>query len=122
MNSQIKLEVILNELKSSYQEYESGNSGKSRVHARRAAGFAIKLFLIKQGVELDLKSAIDHIKYLENQGSISTRVRKALKFLTQRVVKDSKEEESYWPYPEINLAEEAQVIIEELLDIKVELS
>lgn len=103
-----------------YQARAEGNEGRARVCARRAAGWAIREKLASEGVNLDTPSAFDYIKYLHQNGDNSPHLTTILEHLQQKVVKDSVEEDSYWPLPEVDLLGEACWLCEEFLGIQLD--
>ena len=114
-------ERIKNEIRTAYQARAEGNEGKARVCARRAAGWAIREKLNIEGTDLNTPSAFDYIKYLYQSGNNSPRITIILEHLQQKVVKDSEEQDSYWPLPEVDLLAEACWLCEELLGIQLDL-
>ena len=112
---------IKQELLNAYKAIENGNEGRARVCARRAAGWTIKAYLESNGVNLNTPSALDHIKYLADQEDISPEIKEVLGFLTLKVAKDSPEEDSYWPIPDVDILEKAHWLAEKLLGSKIEL-
>ena len=78
--------------------------------------------LNEQGVNLNTPSAFDYIKYYSNQENLELRISKILEYLQIKVKKDSLEEESYWPLPEIDLISEAHWLVEELLGLNIKKS
>lgn len=108
---------ITRELREAYAAQSRGQAGRARVCARRAAGWAIEEHLKRKGIVLGTPSAIDHIHYLLADQKTSLEIHKVLQHLIQRVAKDSPEEDSYWPLPDVNLVEEAHWFVEELLGI-----
>jgi hypothetical protein len=117
MTGPINSHKITQELQEAYAALSRGQAGRARVCARRAAGWAIEEHLKRKGIVLDTPSALDHINYLLTTQNTSPEIQKVLQHLTQRVAKDSPEEDSYWPLPDVNLVEEAHWFVEELLGI-----
>jgi hypothetical protein len=112
----IKQEII-----NAYKARENGNEGRARVCARRAAGWAIQIYLDKKGIDLNTPSALDHIKFLAAQNDTPSDIKETLKYFTQKVIKDSPDEEAYWPLPEIDLLEKAHWLAEKILGSKINL-
>jgi len=62
----------------------SGNEGKARVCARRAAGAVVAEYLRRQGIKLERASTYTHLKYLIDLQDISPDLRKTAEhFLLQ---------------------------------------
>lgn len=114
------IEKIKQELQNAYHAQAQGNPGRARVCARRAAGWAIQINLNRQGIDLSTPSAFDYIKYLHQQEN-PEEIQKTLEHLQVKVAKDSLEEESYWPLPDIDLIEEARWLAEQMLGEKIAL-
>ena len=85
-------EKITQELIKAYKARENGNEGRARVCARRAAGWAVQEHLKGKGVDLNTPSAMDYIKFLADHKDTPAEVKEALYYLTQKVVKDSPNE------------------------------
>lgn len=113
------LNRIKNEIRMAYQAQKDGKDGLARVCARRAAGWAIQESLAADGIDLDTPSALDHIKYLHQQGGSPEKVMQVLANLQVKVEKDSLDEDAYWPLPEVDLVREAHWLVEELLGITI---
>lgn len=111
-------ETLTNELANAVEARKSGNHGRARVCARRAAGWAIREYLRGKGISLDTPNAYEYIKYLQNRPDTNPEMRAVLGHFLERVQKDSPEEDAYWPL-EADLIEEARWVIETLLDFKV---
>lgn len=122
MTSNNQIQKITRELKNAIDAEENGKEGLARVCARRATGWAIKEHLKAIDIFIESPSAIDHIKFLIEREETSDRMRNSLGYMLQKVEKDSLEEDSYWPLPEVHLIEEAKWIIEELLGITIDIS
>jgi hypothetical protein len=119
MDSQNRIHKITIELQKAFDAQRSGKEGLARVCARRAAGWAIKEYIRAKGIKLDTPGALDHIKYFHNQEDTKKDIRKILLHMTQKMVKDSLEEDSYWPLPDVNLVEEAHWLVENLMGISI---
>ena len=50
----------------------SGNEGRGRVCARRAAGHVAGEYLHRQGIRINTNSALDRLRYLETYPELST--------------------------------------------------
>ncbi len=107
--------TILKELRQAYAARAAGKHGLARVCARRAAGWAIRDHLNTKGVDLKTPSAFEYIKHLQAAPGNPPNIQKVLEYLTQRVAKESLEEDSFWPFPEVDLVQEAHWLVEELL-------
>lgn len=113
------IKKITNEIHMAYQAQKDGKDGLARVCARRAAGWAIQGALAADEIDLNTPSALDHIKYLYQQNGSSEKVMQVLAHLQVKVEKDSRDEDAYWPLPNVDLVREAHWFVEELLGIKI---
>lgn len=111
------IEKITAELSDAYRSQAGGNLGRARVCARRAAGWAVQVYLEAEGGHPVTANALDNIKYFRGLPQISGRVAEVLDHLTIRVVKDSLEADAYYPLAEVDLVAEAHWLAENLLDI-----
>lgn len=66
---------INSELSQAEAARASGNEGKARVCARRAAGLAVEEYLRRQGVRLEPGSAYTNLRYLADMPDISPGMR-----------------------------------------------
>lgn len=112
---------ITEELQQAYEANVKGKEGLSRVCARRAAGWAIQMHLELQGLSLDTPSVLDHFTFMFKQSNTKPEIQEILRHMTQKVEKDSLENDSYWPLSEVNLIEEAHWLVEELLGISIDI-
>ena len=117
MNDAQTIKKITNELSNAYRSEAGGNSGRARVCARRAAGWAIQAALEAEGGHPITANAFDNLKYYAALEGLSPKVAEVLEHLTLKVVKDSFEEDSYYPISEVDLVAEAQWLAEELLGV-----
>lgn len=116
-----KKDRIIKELQNAYKAQQENKDGLARVCARRAAGWAIKIKLNEQGIDLQPPSALDYIKYLKDQNHNPPDLQQVLGYLVKRVEKDNNEEEdSYWPLPDVDLVKEAHWLVEKMLGIKMD--
>lgn len=113
---------ITQELKLAAQSQDKGNEGKARVCARRAAGWAIQEHLRQQGISLGNNNALAHIKYFSAQSGHSSETAAVLHHLLVKLEKDSFESDPYYPIQGVDLVSEAQWLVEELLETKLDLS
>jgi hypothetical protein len=97
---------IHEELLLAKQSRQEGNEGRARVCARRAAGAAVKEYLIKEGLTENTENAIQALLILGQSESLPARVKNAVEWLVQRVDLD------YKMPAEIDLIREAEVIIQ----------
>ena len=111
------IQKITDELTNAYQSQAAGNLGRARVCARRAAGWAIQAALEAKGGHPVTANALDNIKYYATLEELSPKVAEVLDHLTIKVVKDSFEEDSYYPLADVDLIAEAQWLAEELLGV-----
>jgi hypothetical protein len=121
MNPATPIQKISQELKLARQSQASGNQGRARVCARRAAGWAIQEHLRRQGISLQSNNALDHIKYFSTQAGHSQQVYAILQHLTVKMEKESLDSDSYYPIQGVDLVSEAHWLAEEMLQVKLEL-
>jgi hypothetical protein len=88
---------------------ESGNEGRARVCARRAAGLIIGEFLERRKIPSPGPSAYDRLRLLLDLNGISERTRRAAENLVRRV-----NEDFTLPF-DGDLIEESRLLAEELL-------
>ena len=69
---------------------QSGNEGRARVCARRAAGHIIKEYHRRNGTDFLGESAYSHIQHLANQPGLSDHIQGILKRLMLRVTPEHK--------------------------------
>ncbi len=112
---------IFQELRQAYRARAAGKLGLARVCARRAAGWAIRSHLNARGVDLGTPSAFEYIKHLRAAPDNPPNIQKVLDYLTQRVAKENMDEDSFWPFPEVDLVQEAHWLVEELLGQRINL-
>ena len=109
------LDKINKEIKTAEDSISSGNLGRARVCARRIVGFAIreKLNLIGKPFHApDLKKLI---AVFINEVECSQKVQDILDHMTWKVEMNEETKTTYWPYPEINLLNEAKWFANEIL-------
>lgn len=82
--------LIKAELEQGKTARNSGNHGKARVCARRAAGIAIGEFLFSQGIKNPDSSAYERLKFMANYPGVDARVREICHHLILRVSEDFK--------------------------------
>lgn len=99
---------ISHELERGWEAHQQGLEGRARVHARRAAGIAARLFLQDQRKAFT-RNAYDALRQIAVSPALSERARQAAQALTLRV------DETFQLPTHLNLLEEAQCLIEELL-------
>ncbi len=116
------VDKIAQEIKLARRSQESGNEGKARVCARRAAGWAIQEHLKQKGVSLNTNNALDHIKYFATLDHPSEQIPAILHHLTIKLEKESLESEAYYPIEGVDLVREAHWLAETLLQTKLDLS
>lgn len=119
MTDQKLINKLQKELDNARKAEASGNQGKARVCARRAAGWAIQAHLEKQNLSLESNNALDHIKYFAAQEDLPARYYEVLHHLKIKMEKDSLDEDAYYPIEGVNLVEEAQWLAEDLLKINL---
>ncbi|MDH3943115.1 MAG: hypothetical protein OEV06_03370 [Anaerolineae bacterium] len=108
------LEAIEAEFQSGSTAQKEGNLGKARVCARRALGIALKGYYTGMGVEFSSSSAFDTIRYMLDDDSAPDDVKERLSAFTQKLAKDSHDQDSYWPLA-VDLLDEARWIISRLM-------
>jgi hypothetical protein len=114
------LETITAELSGGYRAQAAGNLGRARVCARRAAGWAIQAHLDSVGGHPVTANALDNIKYFATTPDLPDKIAEVLRHLTLKVVKDSFEEDSYYPLADVDLVAEAHWLAEELLGVTLD--
>lgn len=122
MNPTNPIEKIRQELSLATQSQASGNQGRARVCARRAAGWAIQEHLHRQGLALDTNNALDHIKYFSTLDHPTEKISAVLHHLTVKMEKETLDSEAYYPIKGVDLVKEAHWLAEELLQTKIDLS
>lgn len=68
----------------------SGNEGKARVCARRAAGIVVGEYMRRRQISFSKTSAYDRIKYLVSQEFLSPEARQVLEHFLLRIDTDHK--------------------------------
>jgi HEPN domain-containing protein len=106
MNWQTQIEA---EFEKAEQARARGNEGQARVCARRAAGIAIREFLIRQGIRPPSVSAFDLLNSLKEDPRLSSDLKRIADHLTLRVT-----EEFRLPV-NVDLVAEARTFCEDLL-------
>jgi HEPN domain-containing protein len=86
-----------------------GNEGQARVCARRAAGIAIREYLIRQGIRPPSSSAYDLLNLIKDDPHLSSTLKQIAEHLTLRVTEEFK-----LPV-DADLVAEARTFCEELL-------
>src|SRR5512146_742861 len=101
------------EVKAEFEKAEQararGNEGQARVCARRAAGIAIREYLVRQGIRPPSASAYDLLNLLKGDPRLSPDLRRIADHLTLRVTEEFK-----LPV-DADLVTEARKFCEELL-------
>lgn len=98
---QIKEEILL-----AKQSRQEGNEGRARVCARRAAGAAVKEFLVKKGISQKQENAIQSLLIFRQSENLPVQVQEAVDWLVQRVNQDHNLPS------EVDLIHEAGVVIQ----------
>lgn len=104
------LKQIETELNFAEKARLEGNSGRERVAARRAVGVAIQAFYSNREVEFTSPASFDAVRFMIDDSDISDELRKLLPHFVQRLVKDSPDEDSYWPL-DTDIIEEARQVV-----------
>lgn len=98
---QIKEEILL-----AKQSRQEGNEGRARVCARRAAGAAVKEYLVKKGISQKQENAIQSLLIFSQSENLPVQVQAAVDWLVQRVNQD------YNLPSEVDLIHEAGIVIQ----------
>ncbi|MCB2178691.1 hypothetical protein KQH61_04670 [bacterium] len=109
------IQKISHELAQARQAQTSGNQGRARVCARRAAGWAIEAYLRAQGQASPTPNAFKNIQYFATLPGHSEKIKTVLHHLTVKMEKDSEDTEAYYPVAGVDLIDEARWLVEELL-------
>jgi hypothetical protein len=118
MNSET-IQTITDELRSASHAKATGNQGRARVCARRAAGWAIQAYLAEQGGHPEITNALDSIKYFAGLPDLDEDVLAVCEHLTLKLNKDSEDSDAYYPLPDVDLISEARWLAEYLLGVKL---
>lgn len=121
MTEKYILQKIESELILAQRSRDSGNEGRSRVCARRAAGWAIQEYMRRQGEVLPTTNALDSIKFFAARDGLPKEVLDVLHHLTIKLEKDSLDEDAYYPIQDVDLVKEAHWLAEKLLGEKINL-
>lgn len=78
------------EFEKAEQARARGNEGQARVCARRAAGIAVREYLIRRGIRPPSVSAYDLLNMLKNDTQLSPDLKKIADHLTLRVNEEFK--------------------------------
>ncbi|MGZ9234658.1 MAG: hypothetical protein ACXW4E_03965 [Anaerolineales bacterium] len=97
------------EFEKAEQARARGNEGQARVCARRAAGIAIREYLLRQGIRPPSVSAYDLLNLLKGDPSLSSELQQIADHLTLRVTDEFKLPVN------ADLVAEARIFCEELL-------
>ncbi|MCD6426390.1 MAG: hypothetical protein J7L35_12925 [Anaerolineales bacterium] len=98
---QIKEEILL-----AKQSRQEGNEGRARVCARRAAGAAVKEYLVKKGISQKQENAIQSLLIFSQSKNLPIQVQEAVDWLVQRVNQDHNLPS------EVDLIHEAGIVIQ----------
>jgi len=79
---------INNEFKMAQDALNAENQGKMRVCARRAAGIAIREYMIQRGIRPPSVSAYDLLKFLDEMDDTPPDLRQASAYLRLRVTEE----------------------------------
>ncbi|MEE3255477.1 MAG: hypothetical protein VX199_07240, partial [Chloroflexota bacterium] len=72
---------VKSELELAVAVRSTGNEGKARVHARRAAGWAIRSWYARQGCSKKGQSAFSYLQSVSNDSSVPGHIREAVSHL-----------------------------------------
>lgn len=78
------------ELEQAEQARAQGNEGRARVCARRAAGVAIREYLLRKGVRPPSSSAMDLLNLIKEDSRLPPELRSIIEHLTLRVTVEFK--------------------------------
>ena len=78
------------ELEKAVQARGRGNEGQARVCARRAAGIAVREYLIRRGIRPPSTSAYDLLNLLKEDSHLSPALKQIADHLTLRVTEEFK--------------------------------
>ncbi|HXF85796.1 MAG TPA: hypothetical protein VNK49_10460 [Anaerolineales bacterium] len=87
MDAQTEIAI---ELQNAEAARARGNEGQARVCARRAAGIAIREYLIRRGIRPPSVSAYDLLNLLKEDAHLSPDLRRIVDHLTLRVTEEFK--------------------------------
>jgi hypothetical protein len=104
-------EAIEGELAQAAAARQRGNEGMARVCARRAAGWAIQVYLGKRGIDLHTTSVLEHFRYLQADQGTAPELQPLLAHLIQPKLRPNIEEDSYFPVGIDLLADANQLIV-----------
>jgi uncharacterized protein (UPF0147 family) len=76
---------VKSELELAVEVRSTGNEGKARVHARRAAGWAIRSWYARQGCRKKGQSAFSYLQSVSNDSSVPGHIREAVSHLILRI-------------------------------------
>jgi HEPN domain-containing protein len=102
-------EQIQKEFETAEQARAKGNEGQARVCARRAAGMAIREYLIRRGIRPPSHSAVDLLNLLKDDPLLSPHLKLIADHLTVRVT------EAFKLPVNADLVAEAKTLCDELL-------
>lgn len=88
MPGQPELTTILNERQQAAQARLAGNEGRARVHARRAAGWAIGVSARRRGQDPGTPNAYRLLEWFANDPAVPDALREAAKRLTVHITPD----------------------------------
>jgi len=103
---------INSELENAHLARQSGNEGKARVCARRAAGIAVRNYFLETSKGEQIKSSFELIRIFSEQPGLPPEIKKIASNLTLRVTK------SFDLPEEVDLIEDAQKLCNYLSNIK----
>lgn len=109
------LEKINKELELSQIAKEQGNDGKSRVCARRAVSFAIQEKLISVGKTYSSPNLQTLSSEILEEFDISENLQTIVANMSLKVEMKKDTRAYFWPYPDIDLLEDAKLFVKELL-------
>jgi len=102
-------EKIQKELERAIQARANNNEGQARVCARRAAGIAVREYLLRKGIKPRSPSAYDLLNLIKDDPVLSPDLKLIADYLTLRVT-----EEFRLPV-DVDLIAKAQYLCDELL-------
>ena len=92
-----------------------GNEGKARVCARRAVGFAIQAKLHSHGINVKAPDLQTLTKIFLEEIETPEKLKEIIDHMSLKVNHKVDSKSTFWPYPEIDLIEEAKYFVENIL-------
>ena len=103
-------EEIQSEFDQAQKARANGNEGQARVCARRAAGIAIRDYLVRRGIRPPSRSAHDLLTLIKEHAALPSDLKQVADHLTLRVTEEFK-----LPV-DVDLVAEAKALCDKLLE------